>query len=101
MESLPHEVADFEPALALDGGADGLDTVSYTHLDVYKRQVDLHAGFGKIEATATATTNMPQYQNNPIVNVGNLDLDLGNAARARIAAAIDSRSVLELSLIHI
>lgn len=25
MESLPHEVADFEPALALDGGADGLD----------------------------------------------------------------------------
>lgn len=26
MESLPHEVADFEPALALDGGADGLDT---------------------------------------------------------------------------
>lgn len=25
MGSLPHEVADFEPALALDGGADGLD----------------------------------------------------------------------------
>lgn len=25
MESLPHEVADFEPALALDGGVDGLD----------------------------------------------------------------------------
>lgn len=25
MESLPHEVADFEPALALDGGTDGLD----------------------------------------------------------------------------
>lgn len=25
MESLPHEVADFEPALALNGGADGLD----------------------------------------------------------------------------
>lgn len=25
MESLSHEVADFEPALALDGGADGLD----------------------------------------------------------------------------
>ncbi len=25
MESLPHEVADFEPALAPDGGADGLD----------------------------------------------------------------------------
>lgn len=25
MESLPREVADFEPALALDGGADGLD----------------------------------------------------------------------------
>lgn len=25
MESLPHEVADFEPALALDGGEDGLD----------------------------------------------------------------------------
>ena len=25
MESLPHEVADFEPALALDGGAAGLD----------------------------------------------------------------------------
>lgn len=25
MESLPHEVADFEPAFALDGGADGLD----------------------------------------------------------------------------
>ncbi|MFR3452020.1 MAG: discoidin domain-containing protein [Collinsella sp.] len=39
------------------------------------RVVDLHAGFGKIEATATATTNMPQYQNNPIVNVvdGNAD----------------------------
>lgn len=25
METLPHEVADYEPALALDGGADGLD----------------------------------------------------------------------------
>ncbi len=25
MEELPHEVADFEPALALEGGADGLD----------------------------------------------------------------------------
>lgn len=25
MTTLPHEVADFEPALALDGGADGLD----------------------------------------------------------------------------
>ena len=25
MQQLPHEVADFEPALALDGGADGLD----------------------------------------------------------------------------
>ncbi len=32
------------------------------------RVVDLHAGFGKIEATTTATTSMPQYQNNPIAN---------------------------------
>lgn len=32
------------------------------------RVVDLHAGFGKIEAATTATTNMPQYQNNPISN---------------------------------
>lgn len=32
------------------------------------RVADLNAAFGKIEAAATATTNMPQYKENPITN---------------------------------
>ena len=34
-----HAVAVREALLAREPGDDGIDTVSYTHLDVYKRQV--------------------------------------------------------------
>ena len=42
LAGLACEVRDHEPRIALDGGADGLMAVSYTHLDVYKRQVQKH-----------------------------------------------------------
>ena len=37
--ALADGVKSYAPALALDGGTDGLDAVSYAHLDVYKRQI--------------------------------------------------------------
>ncbi len=55
--------------------AKAIKVVNGANTEKWWRVVDLHAGFGKIEATATATTNMPQHQNNPIANVvdGNAD----------------------------
>ena len=55
--------------------AKAIKVVNGANTEKWWRVVDLHAAFGKIEATATATTNMPQYQNNPIANVvdGNAD----------------------------
>ena len=48
--------------------AKAIKVVNGANTEKWWRVVDLHAGFGKIEAIATATTNMPQYENNPIAN---------------------------------
>ena len=56
MRSLPHEVKDFEPDLALEGGADGLD--------IFRRLLNaapymLRAG-GCLPASSTRVPSMPR-----------------------------------------